>query len=423
MLKSRALALHIRSIGKPGPSSTDRLKHVREIGHYAESTDATTDEAPSSQDVLVIQDPVAALVRCEGHIFLCIGEVNGIKVDADTGYTSILHNDLAQQNGVTISVQLLGLRQSTTDDDPTRRMDWRSYRVKESTIQVPGQFIEPINPATVCVDPATTFFLFQGSFLVATAETLLAAVTRVNIKSLPQVSSSLDFPYRERLSTFYITLYIPILTSSTDKACFACRSETGELDDISGTLNSCTLCSPPFEFASKKGSRPLEHIGAHILFDKSLIREEQLCGICLRPAARCRIFLGRSTTKQPNINMAKTSGCGNINALGFRYAVAAESTDTSPCSNVPIPCPLCPAKLSPAVWRYNMEYHLRIAHPEANVEKYTSLYTLSTSEMQMMKVFWNDRKKVVLHRSGKGKAASELVISEAHVSTRALAPR
>lgn len=138
VLKSHALALYVRSIGKSGPSSTDQLKHVREIGRYMEITDAVTEEAPSSHDVLVIQDPVAALVRCEGHVFLCVGEVNGIKVDADSGYTSILHSDLAKREGVMISIQLLGLCQLTTDDDPTRRMDWHSYCVRESTVQVPG---------------------------------------------------------------------------------------------------------------------------------------------------------------------------------------------------------------------------------------------------------------------------------------------
>jgi hypothetical protein len=43
--------------------------------------------------------------------------------------------------------------------------------------------------------------------------------------------------------------------------------------------------------------------------------------------------------------------------IPFAYAVAATSTPSSPSSNVPMRCPICPAA-APCVWRYNLFYHM-----------------------------------------------------------------
>jgi hypothetical protein len=58
-----------------------------------------------------------------------------------------------------------------------------------------------------------------------------------------------------------------------------------------------------------------------------------------------------------------TSQCRNL--LSFQYSAAAEMTDASPRTNVPIRCPRCSVD-DPAVWRYNMEIHFRKQHPDAN---------------------------------------------------------
>lgn len=100
-----------------------------------------------------------------------------------------------------------------------------------------------------------------------------------------------------------------------------------------------------------------------------------------------------------------------------------ESSESSPCSNVPLKCPLCPPKDAPAVWRYNLEYHIRQAHPHGNLTKYASLFTLSNAEIDFIDSIWSERLTVTSRRAGKTKASSGLQISEAHTSTRALAPR
>jgi hypothetical protein len=67
--------------------STDWLKRMANVQHYAvKSTnvyDTVLDHDPaSSGNVVQMDSPIATLVRCSGHLFLCIGEVIDISVDS-----------------------------------------------------------------------------------------------------------------------------------------------------------------------------------------------------------------------------------------------------------------------------------------------------------------------------------------------------
>lgn len=184
-------------------------------------------------------------------------------------------------------------------------------------------------------------------------------------------------------------------------------------------MNSCTLCNTGFEFSTKLGHRALEHMGAHVLFDPSINREDEPCGLCLRPSSLCRIFLARGAGGKLKLNPLRSSGCGNWQA--FRYSVAAKSTATSPCSNVPVACPICADKLSPAVWKYNLRSHIMSKHPSALLSRYSLLWELTRFETSQMTLFWRERLNIVVRRPGKSKEAAKIVISEAHTSTIALA--
>lgn len=62
------------------------------------------------------------------------------------------------------------------------------------------------------------------------------------------------------------------------------------------------------------------------------MREDEPCGLCLKPSSLCKIFLSRgSGGKYNKINTERSTGCGN--AQTFRYGIAAESTVKNPCSN------------------------------------------------------------------------------------------
>ncbi|KAF8069305.1 hypothetical protein FPV67DRAFT_1394175, partial [Lyophyllum atratum] len=178
----------------------------------------------------------------------------------------------------------------------------------------------------------------------------------------------------------------------------------------------CPLCTLPSIFLDlKHGQRILEHLGAHILFDKNVARTDEPCGCCLRPGAVCLYYLkkGKGSQGKLKIDTERTRACPT--KLTFSYSVAVESTQTAPCSNVPIACPSCP-KLEPAVWRYNLKQHYLRAHPKVDHNKYAHLWELSNFEIAEMKEIWKRRQRVVVRRAKKKTNTPALVISDAHRS-------
>ncbi|TFK65680.1 hypothetical protein BDN72DRAFT_962369, partial [Pluteus cervinus] len=180
-----------------------------------------------------------------------------------------------------------------------------------------------------------------------------------------------------------------------------------------GDLVDCPLCT--FNLDLAQGQRVLEHIGAHILFDARVDRALDPCGPCLLPAAACRYFLkkGKGAKAGLKIDTDLSHGCILIKCK-FSYRVAAKSSPSSPSSNIPLACPICP-KAAPAVWRYNLKRHLRTVHPLVGPkgETYHDLYKLDPSESEGMKNIWVRREKQVVKRIKKSDS-TPLVVSEAH---------
>lgn len=51
----------------------------------------------------------------------------------------------------------------------------------------------------------------------------------------------------------------------------------------------------------------------------------------------------------------------------MKYNLATQPTSTTPCTNVPIHCPLCPDTVSGSsrtIWKYNAVFHLASEHSE-----------------------------------------------------------
>ena len=85
--KSRYLNQAFENLKKPG--STDQLKRVADVLQYtAKSSQGFDDsggvfnnEPTSGRNVVQMDSPIATLIHCSSHLFLCIGEVNDIVVD------------------------------------------------------------------------------------------------------------------------------------------------------------------------------------------------------------------------------------------------------------------------------------------------------------------------------------------------------
>jgi len=137
----------------------------------------------------------------DNRVWLCIGEVNGMKVDGKP--VDRIDCDLLMESTVLISYQILGLRSSHSEDDPTLKFDWRTYPMKEHTFTAPGRLIQPIDPemstSKSIKDPI--FYLLESRFLVALAASLFEGLIVSDIKSIPKIGLGTEYPYRERLGT------------------------------------------------------------------------------------------------------------------------------------------------------------------------------------------------------------------------------
>src|SRR5260221_2684709 len=146
MKKSRAIAQQFRYV--TSASSTDRLRRVAQEGRFkttgrlgfphSHAVDAHTD-GPT----LSILQPIATVIGCEGKLFLCIGEVNGLFVDhqpVDDIPVSVLSEKVTQ-----VSYQGLRLVPSTYSDDRDGKHDWRSLDLFRLSAKVPGALVLPIN--------------------------------------------------------------------------------------------------------------------------------------------------------------------------------------------------------------------------------------------------------------------------------------
>ena len=213
------------------------------------------------------------------------------------------------------------------------------------------------------------FYLLNSQFLVALLAGIFKSLGASDIKSIPKISLRDEYPagaFRWVLSLNSIYFFIPSLTNliifwTVGKACFLCESNSHPAH-VEGfdpkNLNSviCPLStSPSVSLDLDHGQRVLEHIGAHVLFDRSVTCTEEPCGLCLRPAAICQYYLkkGKGAHGSLKIDQEKTRTCPTKPKLS--YGVASVSTQSSPCSNIPIICPLC-SKLKPVVWRATLQH-------------------------------------------------------------------
>ena len=146
---------------------------------------------------------------------------------------------------------------------------------------------------------------------------------------------------------------------------------------------ACMRCQPTVTFNTKHQQRIIEHNGAHLLFDHSIDRSMEPCGLCLCPVPLCKIYLRKSKGHTGNITIdMRRSSCPNL--VKFSIAIAAESSDASPCTNHPFRCPNCP-DLSPAVWSYTFREHLTQFHPTASLEDNQAIWAVSGLEEERVK--------------------------------------
>ena len=133
-------------------------------------------------------------------------------------------------------------------------------------------------------------------------------------------------------------------------------------------------CSLPLALP-KQAPRVLEHMAAHILFDPQIKQSDKPCGLCLRPMDVCKLYLkqGKGAGASDQVDFAKST-C--VKKVDFSYMTASISTSSSPSSNVPLRCPICPAA-EPCVWQYNLPYHMQAKHPAISLTPHEPIWKIS----------------------------------------------
>jgi len=81
-LISKAWALSGYSKSRIHAGSTDHLRRVQDIPRFESSKKIEEMTSISDgSDVLIVSDPIATLLHCEKKFWLCIGEVNALRID------------------------------------------------------------------------------------------------------------------------------------------------------------------------------------------------------------------------------------------------------------------------------------------------------------------------------------------------------
>ncbi|KAF6746419.1 hypothetical protein DFP72DRAFT_1076427 [Ephemerocybe angulata] len=403
MAKSRALSLYgrFRSLA----TSRDRLKRVQHMERYTarSALSETTHIVDPDSDApsLVIHDPVASVLWSDNRLWLCIGEVVSIKVDGRA--VDEVSHEMMVEDTVRVSFQLCGLRPATVEEDPEEEFDWRTYSVPEATFTVPGRYLDAISPtpASTVSQPSSMYYLLDSTFLIALTASILSKLSLDDLKTVSKITASSQFPYREK----------------TGKLCFLAEDER-QLDEIVGASTvQCELCDPSPTFDISQSKKILQHMASHILKDPKLKRSDELCGLCLRPFPLCEYYLKKGKGADASLTIDRTrSKCKY--AIRFNPNTAGKTSITSPCSNSPLVCPLCPKK-SPAVWKYNLHAHFARAHPmQVKNATFMDLWSISKTEVYEMEKVWKARKSIPARRANPSGLAT-IAVSEMHKSSSA----
>ncbi|KAJ7705827.1 hypothetical protein B0H16DRAFT_1482122, partial [Mycena metata] len=334
--------------------STDRLQRVAALERYSSRSDeqghiAEHDSAFGSPCILV-SEPIVTLIRCEGKLFVCVGEVTDIRVNNQS--VEELGLEVLQEQAVTVHFQIVRVVPSTCEDDAELKNDWRAVGLIRHSLAAPGRLVLTIDPALSTRVMGEPYYLFESSVLRAFGARLFDTVTLHLNKSIPKFVPTDQFPYREALG----------------RVCFVCEGD-GENEALLETdLHVCPKCTPSLPLDMAHPQTILAHIGAHILHDPTVDRSTQPCGLCLRPLGMCKFYLKKSgsAANTLTLNMAASRGC--LNLVYFSYGTAGVSKDSSPCSN-----------------RYNVREHLVQQHLGVSLAKHSNLWALSDTEIAVLK--------------------------------------
>ena len=199
--KSKAQVLAELSKYREQVGSMDHLYCVQDIEWHIQNKNiiayASSESLPppsNDTEVLLISDCVASLLSCNKKIWLCVVEVNGLKLDGQS-VPYIINLDILLEDTVMVSYQVLGLCPATLNDDPDGVYDWRTYWMDEKSFTVPRQLIQLINPKIFQMHTAMPWYLLQSNCLIASAMSIFQELAISSLKNIPKIVLGKEYPY------------------------------------------------------------------------------------------------------------------------------------------------------------------------------------------------------------------------------------
>ncbi|KAF8163984.1 hypothetical protein BJ912DRAFT_1097015 [Pholiota molesta] len=389
LTSNRAKKVTMRPLRAAGMAVED----LRQKSRFLDLGETQSPEV-NNTPVMKSTDLGAFLARSGGHICLAIIEIAGFRLDKGKETRSVLSVEkiLDSKSGVTIVGQVIQIVESARIPG---RWEWSGRHIslnstttdtrvlKSSYIaEIPSFIVQPIHQyATTSSDcEVTCTWSIESSELQDATNGLWDSLNPENseilsnLDILPEIKNPDALPYRAMDGDYLLlilAIHVDVNHSLEGGHSFLINNlpfhliPKPKLDATSRI--PCRLCN-----SEKPLNKMREHVGQHILRFMRGVEEEGLnCTIEIEPCGFCGLEGCLTELKHKSDNsrsVAVASNC-NYHYEKMQYKSAMTCSASSPCTNVPIHCPICPPSLSGnphTVWKYNMVNHLLTHHAEVD---------------------------------------------------------
>jgi len=243
------------------------------------------------------------------------------------------------------------------------------------TLDVKGPACRLLNPETEEID-GSTCYTFEADTLCVVCDMFWNEISlNGNTSSLQKFNSQI----------------LPYLNDAGFPWYIAPGTEVGSPGTLSTPRSSGQTVNCPFGDCGEtlKIIDMRQHMGAHLLHERSRFSAVMPCGYCGGESA------------QHSSDLSQLSGCAiwlvggqarmyckllGGDAPKYSMKCAGKCTDASPCTNRPMQCPLCPKKPGVVHWKVNMPIHWERNHNGAPLpDGFAASLETSAKEMDLTK--------------------------------------
>ncbi|KAL1726283.1 hypothetical protein EV714DRAFT_276749 [Schizophyllum commune] len=344
-------------------------------------------------DHLKIKDLVGALVRVEKTVCFAVLEVRSLLLGTSRHSVSAVPlNDLGQtttDQALTVAGHILELSPYSSADAAAPDLDtqtvswrWTGHHLrfnapassatistqKQFVVQVPGSIVRVLSPLIV-PSPRSAQALHNRSIMPITwslpSSDLVDALQDLWTSLAPD---SDDIFTNYQLLPILSNIALPYCDQEGSQALYIAENDmpahTRVVKKRGNTVVPCKLCDEKCAISEMR-----RHVGEHLMCSLHDVDDPRLrnspqavfidpCGWCGLEGCATQIITRKGKAD------AIVSTC-DYHYEQMRYRHAKNFSLTSPCTNVPLHCPLCPpslARQNRTIWKYNALFHFATEH-------------------------------------------------------------